>query len=144
MSDRIALLRSGDLEQVATPREIYSNPATAYVAEFIGHSNLLRCTVNRGIVRWGSIMFTCSEPDGPAVFSLRPEAIRVASSATPADHVRFSATIARQVFQGATELFELDCGGVKLNAKIYGSSVPAGAAEFEFDPSEAIPVKESR
>src|ERR1035438_10048740 len=41
MSDRIALLRSGELEQVATPREIYSRPATAYVAQFIGHTNLL-------------------------------------------------------------------------------------------------------
>src|SRR6202040_1479447 len=42
MSDRIALLRSGELEQVATPREIYSRPVTAYVAQFIGHTNLLK------------------------------------------------------------------------------------------------------
>ena len=42
MSDRIALLRSGELEQVATPREIYGRPATAYAAQFIGHTNLLR------------------------------------------------------------------------------------------------------
>src|SRR6202051_1956011 len=45
MSDRIALLRSGELEQVATPREIYGRPATAYVAQFIGHTNLLKCEV---------------------------------------------------------------------------------------------------
>jgi ABC-type Fe3+/spermidine/putrescine transport system ATPase subunit len=36
MSDRIALLRSGELEQVASPREIYHRPATAYTAQFIG------------------------------------------------------------------------------------------------------------
>src|ERR1022692_2389410 len=42
MSDRIALLRSGELEQVATPREIYGRPATAYFAQFIGHTNLLK------------------------------------------------------------------------------------------------------
>ena len=42
MSDRIALLRMGELEQVASPREIYSRPATAYTAQFIGHTNLLR------------------------------------------------------------------------------------------------------
>ena len=40
MSDRIALLRSGELEQIASPREIYSRPATAYTAQFIGHTNL--------------------------------------------------------------------------------------------------------
>ena len=41
MSDRIALLRMGELEQVASPREIYNRPATAYTAQFIGHTNLL-------------------------------------------------------------------------------------------------------
>ncbi len=41
MSDRIALLRMGKLEQVASPREIYNRPATAYTAQFIGHTNLL-------------------------------------------------------------------------------------------------------
>ena len=40
MSDRIALLRQGELEQVASPREIYNHPATAYTAQFIGHTNL--------------------------------------------------------------------------------------------------------
>ncbi len=48
MSDRIALLRSGELEQVASPREIYSRPATAYTAQFIGHTNLLKAEVRAG------------------------------------------------------------------------------------------------
>ncbi len=42
LSDRIALLRNGALEQVAAPREIYAHPATAYTAQFIGQTNLLR------------------------------------------------------------------------------------------------------
>jgi len=45
MSDRIALPRVGELEQVASPREIYSRPATAYTAQFIGHTDLLRAEV---------------------------------------------------------------------------------------------------
>src|SRR5258708_25744446 len=40
LSDRIALLRNGALEQVASPREIYAHPATAYTAEFIGQTQL--------------------------------------------------------------------------------------------------------
>ena len=47
MSDRIALLRNGLLEQVAPPREIYSRPATSYVASFLGQSNLLACEVRQ-------------------------------------------------------------------------------------------------
>jgi ABC-type Fe3+/spermidine/putrescine transport system ATPase subunit len=144
MSDRVALLRFGELAQVATPREIYAKPATAYVAQFIGHSNLLRCNVSRGIARCGSMIFTTEEADGPAVFSLRPEAIRLATQTTAVDLVRFKATVLRQVFQGATELFELECGGMKLNAKIYGGRVPAGESEFEFATGDVVPVKESR
>ncbi len=82
MSDRIALLRSGELEQVAKPREIYSHPATAYVAQFIGHTNLLKGEVRGGMVRCGSLTWSASLPDGPALFSLRPENIRLAASNT--------------------------------------------------------------
>src|SRR6202161_1988887 len=84
MSDRIALLRMGELEQVASPREIYSRPATAYTAQFIGHTNLLRGEIKGGIVRCGSLMWpaaiwSAALPDGPALFSLRPENIRLAT-----------------------------------------------------------------
>src|SRR6185503_2834080 len=48
MSDRIALLRFGQLEQVAPPDEIYNRPATSYTAQFIGHTNLLRAAVKSG------------------------------------------------------------------------------------------------
>ena len=51
MSDRIALLRMGELEQVASPREIYNRPATAYTAQFIGHTNLLSGEVKDGVAR---------------------------------------------------------------------------------------------
>src|ERR1700752_992580 len=66
MSDRIALLRAGELEQVASPREIYSRPATAYTAQFIGHTNLLRADVRDGVVHCGSLFWTSQLPDGSA------------------------------------------------------------------------------
>ena len=58
MSDRIALLRFGQLEQIAAPREIYNRPATSYTAQFIGHTNLLRGDVKSGTVRCGSLSWT--------------------------------------------------------------------------------------
>ncbi len=48
LSDRIALLRNGALEQIASPREIYCRPATAYTAQFIGQTNLLHAEVHSG------------------------------------------------------------------------------------------------
>src|SRR5260370_21935081 len=73
MSDRIALLRSGELEQVAAPKEIYRRPATAYVAQFIGHTNLLEAEVRGGIARWSSLSWPRQPSGGPAPLSFRPE-----------------------------------------------------------------------
>src|ERR1700733_12503555 len=83
MSDRIALLRSGELEQVATPREIYSRPATSYTAQFIGHTNLLQADISRGTAMCDRLAWPTSLPDGSALFSLRPESIRLAKGAPP-------------------------------------------------------------
>jgi ABC-type Fe3+/spermidine/putrescine transport system ATPase subunit len=47
MSDRIAVLNHGRLEQCATPRELYAEPATQFVAGFVGETNLLPATVDR-------------------------------------------------------------------------------------------------
>ena len=47
MSDRIAVMNDGQVEQLGTPREIYERPATKFVAGFIGTSNLLSGTVDR-------------------------------------------------------------------------------------------------
>src|ERR1700688_1352139 len=82
LSDRVALLRDGALEQVASPREIYSHPATAYTAQFIGQTNLLRAEIRGGTATCGALRWPTPEPDGTAVFSLRPEAIRFADAVT--------------------------------------------------------------
>ena len=141
MSDRIALLRSGLLEQVAPPREIYSRPATSYVASFLGQSNLLKCDVRNGIAACAPIVFPCSAPDGKAVFSLRPEAIRLARSS---DRVRFTAAVLNQSFLGATNSVQMRCAsGLTLNARLSGQSALGEEEEFSFDSADAIRVHHS-
>src|SRR5208282_586987 len=77
LSDRIALLRNGSLEQIAPPREIYAHPATAYTAQFIGQTNLLRGTVHAGTTTCGALVWQSSAADGAVLYSLRPEAIQL-------------------------------------------------------------------
>lgn len=145
MSDRIALLRSGELEQVATPREIYSRPATAYVAQFIGHTNLLKAEVREGVARCGSLGWPATLPDGPALFSLRPEHVRLAGAGV-ADNctVRVRGRVLQQAFHGATELIRVECGnGLVLVVRIAsGGGVPS-EVELEFSAADAIVVSES-
>jgi ABC-type Fe3+/spermidine/putrescine transport system ATPase subunit len=121
LSDRIALLRNGALEQVAAPREIYAHPATAYTAQFIGQTNLLHADVRNGTASCGSLRWFTSAGDGTAVFSLRPEAIQIASDVLPvsARYIRFRGTIHQQIYGGASELLEIECGtGKVLRARI--------------------------
>ena len=61
LSDRIALLRAGSLEQVASPREIYARPATAYTAQFIGQTNLLRAELRNGLATSSGITWRTNE-----------------------------------------------------------------------------------
>ena len=143
MSDRIALLRSGELEQVATPREIYRHPATAYVAQFIGHTNLLRGEVRGGNVKCGTLSWPAPLPDGPVLFSLRPEQIRLGSSGAP-NQVRVRGKVLHQAFHGATELIRVQCAdGLLLVVRTSSANVPQSEIELEVSPSDAVLVRES-
>jgi ABC-type Fe3+/spermidine/putrescine transport system ATPase subunit len=145
MSDRIALLRSGELEQVATPREIYSRPATAYVAQFIGHTNLLKGQVQGGVVRCASLTWPAALPDGPAVFSLRPEHLRLAGAGASSSHmVRARGRVLHQAFHGATELIRVECpDGLILVVRTASGAGLQNEVELEFSPSDAVLVRES-
>jgi len=143
LSDRIALLRDGALEQVASPREIYARPATAYTAQFIGQTNLLRGEVRGGAASCGSLHWPANGTTGPALFSLRPEAIGLSTDGAPtADGVRFRAAIRQQIYGGASELLELDCGDLVLRARIPARGPLAGEHEFVFSAADAIRVRE--
>jgi ABC-type Fe3+/spermidine/putrescine transport system ATPase subunit len=148
LSDRIALLKDGALEQVATPREIYAHPATSYTAQFIGQTNLLRAQIRDGIATAGQLCWPVDVPDGPATFSLRPDAIRPCSggSSDPQGSspyaVRFTARVVDQTFSGSTETLHLDVDGQSLRARIPARGPLTGTHEFFFEPANATQVRE--
>ena len=94
------LLHRGRIEQCGTPREIYAQPRTAYSATFLGKSNLLRGVVRQGVADCGIFSLPTQLPDGPAVFSLRPEAIAPRRAITADDLVRFEARVLTEQFHG--------------------------------------------
>ncbi len=130
LSDRIALLRAGQLEQVDTPRRIYQRPRTAYAASFIGLTNLLRGRVDNGLARCGPLEWSCGGPSGDAVFSLRPEAIRLGGP--------WRGTVRRQTFGGAAGILEIECGGLLLTVRTAGQDEIGGEQSFHFQPEEAV------
>lgn len=60
MSDKIVVMKNGEIQQVGTPEEIYNEPANRYVANFIGESNILKGTMLEDYkVRFDDITFDC-------------------------------------------------------------------------------------
>ncbi|MEU3336799.1 ABC transporter ATP-binding protein [Streptomyces sp. NPDC002144] len=104
MSDRIAVFNQGRVEQVGTPAEIYERPVTAFVASFVGTSNLLEGESAQRVV------------GAPGVYSVRPEKIRVLKESAEADepeHASAVGTVAEVVYLGDATRFlvDLDAGG---------------------------------
>lgn len=95
MSDRVAVFRQGRIEQVASPRELYMNPHTAFVAEFVGTSNVLS----------GELAQRLSGQ--PQAFSIRPEHIRVGAGEASSDEVQVGGFVQDVQFQGSATRLEL-------------------------------------
>ncbi|MDR2176125.1 MAG: ABC transporter ATP-binding protein [Synergistaceae bacterium] len=81
ISDRVALMRGGSLEQVGTPAELYSSPASEFAADFIGVNNILRGVYEGGgKFAWNGRFFTVEtpaeaerNPGARAILTIRPE-----------------------------------------------------------------------
>jgi spermidine/putrescine transport system ATP-binding protein len=145
MSDRIALLHTGELEQVAPPDEIYSRPATPYTAQFIDYTNLLEADVRNGTARSGELSWPMQLPDGRASFSLRPECVRRATDARPQNAIRFRARVLDHAFHGASELVRVQLGGSQiLTVRTADRGTLRGEVELEFDPADTVSVREKK
>lgn len=90
MADRIVVINNGLIEQVGTPEQIYREPATRFVADFIGSMNFLSATkLSDNTVKIGNQQFTCKEttdaasigPDQPVLAAIRPEDVLVGDAA---------------------------------------------------------------
>lgn len=88
MSDRLAVMSGGRIQQVGSPSEVYEAPATAYVADFLGVSNLMSAVGDGGgRVRLGDFRFTAAHGDcearGPIRIVVRPERVVLDDQETP-------------------------------------------------------------
>jgi len=105
MSDRIAVFNRGRIEQVGTPADVYERPNSAFVAGFVGVSNLISGPVAQAIT--GS----------PAMFSVRPEKIHLAApgAAVPEGSYGVDGRIRAVVYLGMVTRYQVDlAGGGKL------------------------------
>ncbi|MFL5335578.1 MAG: sulfate/molybdate ABC transporter ATP-binding protein, partial [Geminicoccaceae bacterium] len=95
LADRVVVMSDGRIEQVGTPDEVYDNPATPFVYEFLGHVNRMPCTVARGRARvWHQEFGVDSGPGGTVELLgrgqayVRPEDVEIVPRAPGVDGTR--------------------------------------------------------
>src|SRR4029077_519300 len=127
IADRVGVMNVGRLEQLGPPTEIYSRPATPFVAEFVGLTNRLAGVVKGGEVevrgaRLPLVKRDCG--DVPAIALVRPEAVSVASdgdiSAGP-----LTGSVISTVFLGAVSRVTVDLADITVLAQLPTSDVGA-------------------
>jgi putative spermidine/putrescine transport system ATP-binding protein len=132
IADRVGVMRDGQIEQLAPPTEIYSRPATSFVAEFVGLSNRLAGTVSGSTVtvRGRDLpLVDPSTPAGPAIALVRPEAVTLASD-TSGDSGPLTGTVIAITFLGATSRVTVDLGDTTILAQLTTADatvLPAGS-----------------
>ena len=92
MSDRVAVMRAGEILQLGTPEDIYNEPQSAFVADFIGDSNILAGTMVRDrLVRFLGCAFPCVDSgfgeEAEVDVVVRPEDLKLKPIDDPAENV---------------------------------------------------------
>jgi len=121
IADRVGVMRAGHLEQLAPPTEVYSRPATSFVAEFVGLSNRLAGEVKDGsvIVRGCTLpLVERDTPNGQVVALVRPEAVTLASQGAAEPAGPLAGTVIAVTFLGATSRVTVDLGDARILAQL--------------------------
>jgi iron(III) transport system ATP-binding protein len=160
-SDRIAVLNAGHIEQVGTPAEVYERPATAFVAAFIGRTNLLQGRIGadgRVACESGLTLTTAAGADhsagGDVAVSIRPHAITLQPDAAggaggsgadgPAVNL-FTGTITRASYFGDAMDYHVAIAGTAAALRVSGPPEPrfevGHAVVVHIEPRRCILVR---
>jgi spermidine/putrescine transport system ATP-binding protein len=151
MSDRIAVMNAGRLEQVGDGRSIYDEPATPFVASFVGENNGVSGlveTIADGMARLDTPLGRLTgrggaglKPGDPATIFLRPEALRLVA---PGETTHFAAEFVNSAFEGNFTLVFLRAANgqamtmsVGRGAKI-GALAPGASVGLAFSSADAL------
>ncbi|MFT2705894.1 ABC transporter ATP-binding protein [Clavibacter zhangzhiyongii] len=131
ISDRVAVMHEGRIEQVSAPTELYARPRTLVVASFIGSMNLLPAprlqgTTPETLVPGTPTAFAPTSADRD-VWAVRPEDVSFAPRGSHPEAAATSVVVRRVLPHGHFQELVLDAGGVEVRALVTGSAPAVGA-----------------
>ena len=154
LSDRIAVLNRGRIEQVGTPAEIYRTPHTRFVAQFAGQTNQFEGRLE-GLASGRATLITrdgrrlaghasgqALTPGDGATLIVRPECVVVETAGAGGDLNGIPATVQRSTYLGNAIRLQLDAGGVRILADVTGPGIEApqigAAVSVGWRPEDAV------
>ncbi|MEP7260162.1 MAG: ABC transporter ATP-binding protein [Usitatibacter sp.] len=149
LSDGIAVMNGGRIEQVGTPREIYERPANAFVADFVGSANFLEGTAlgavgadhTRVRTEIGDVTVAAEgvRPEARVLVSIHPEDVEIFPSRPDGSNV-FPARVEQRVFLGDALELQVRVGTrVLLSRQHPSKGLGEGAAVFaRLDPDKCV------
>ncbi len=151
LGDQIAVMRAGQIVQLAKPRELYEQPRTRYVAQFVGSSNLLDCVdtppVSDGPVTVSTVIGpvtvdtpAAARPPGRIVVASRSHHWTIEASARGSAVNRWSGTVAAAVYQGWYTEYTVVVGDTRLRVSTDADPgiAQGGTAWVSIDPGHCF------
>jgi sulfate transport system ATP-binding protein len=122
LADRVAILSAGRIEQVGAPQEVYEQPASPFVFDFLGAANQIGGEVKAGRLLTEGASFALAEacPDGPVIAFFRPHEVDV----NPESGEGIACVVAAVAARGATVKVECRCGARLFDVEWSGRELP--------------------
>jgi len=151
MSDLVVVMNDGGIVQAGTAEEIYENPNTDFVAEFIGETNLVRGTVTDKQTTGSSVKLDSGivlsttarlEANSKVALSIRPEHLGVSNEKFPNETKNvFPADVVDWVYSGSTTRGNVRAGGLELIVRVNRSEqLRHDKVNIHIDPAHVVPV----
>ena len=120
MSDKIAVIRDGVIQQLGTPKQIYDEPKNAFVADFIGESNILSAVMRKDFeVEFCGAKFVCEDKgfakDERVDIVIRPEDIKIVKADDPKGQL--AGEVVSVIFKGTYYEMEIQCPDYQFTAQ---------------------------
>ena len=119
MCDKVVVMNRGKLEQMGTPIELYEQPHTAFVAEFIGRMNRIGAQARNGSAEFAGQQFAVPPGlEGPVNIMVRPHRIAIGATGGGEGRHQFPATVVRAIFVGDILQYDVDVAGQVISVEV--------------------------
>ena len=138
VSDRIAVMREGQVVQVGSPEEVYAEPKTRFVAEFLGTANLIPAKRNGAgaDTALGHLKLPGTPPWSQGTLAIRPERIQICPGEPPINGV--AARVRDVVYRGSHQEVWLEPGNLRVRATPYPPLSPGQEVWAELPPEGLV------